>query len=124
MGHRVPTQTPASASVDCASRAACGRPFDYYCRRCPEKVCRMSKLPVNSQSLSAIIDAVEDAHFWSRPLSQAQRIKMAKSIAARLDQPHAYARTFALFDVERRNGWKLFTGERVQSAAARHIAGE
>jgi hypothetical protein len=38
--------------------------------------------------------------------------------------PGAYANTFALTEAEKKAGFRLFTGERVTNAAARHIAGE
>jgi len=57
-------------------------------------------------------------------LSRADREEIAEWIAARHGKPGAYANTFAGFDVERRDGIRLFTGERVSSASARHLLGQ
>jgi hypothetical protein len=38
--------------------------------------------------------------------------------------PGAYANTFAGFEGERKRGIRLYTGERINSASARHILGE
>src|SRR5437762_2263255 len=79
---------------------------------------------INSSSLAGTIDAVNDANFWGRTIPTTTRRAATRWILSRFGLPHAYAGTFALFDRERQEGYKLFTGERVQSAAARHIAGE
>ncbi len=79
---------------------------------------------IKPTSLAATLDAVGDAFFWKKPVASNARTQAATWIAERFGEPHAYADTFALFDDERKIGWKLFTGERVQSAAARHVAGE
>lgn len=75
-------------------------------------------------ALSTTIDNVHQAFFERRALSKAQREEAARWIAARQGLPHAYANTFALSDAERRAGVQVFTGERMTSASARHIAGE
>jgi hypothetical protein len=75
-------------------------------------------------SLSETIDAANSAVFWSRDISSRERAAMADIISASQGQPGAYADTFALSSRERTQGIRLFTGERVTSAAARHITGE
>jgi hypothetical protein len=71
-----------------------------------------------------LIDAVNEAHFWSRDMTAARRDQLARAIAARQGLPGAYGGVFALTEAEQRDGIVLFTGERATSAAARHIAGE
>lgn len=75
-------------------------------------------------TLSKTIDNVHRAFFERSPLSKAQREQAARWIAERQGLPHAYANTFALSDAERKAGIQVFTGERMTSASARHIAGE
>jgi hypothetical protein len=77
-----------------------------------------------SDSLMALVDEVNDAHFWGRSLPADRRKILAGAIARRQGAAGAYAATFALSPAERTGGIKLFTGEPTQSAAARHIAGE
>jgi hypothetical protein len=75
-------------------------------------------------TLSQTIDNVHDAFFEGRSLSRRQREEAGRWIAARQGLPHAYASTFALSAAERKAGIQVFTGERMTSASARHIAGE
>ncbi|HEY7089428.1 MAG TPA: hypothetical protein VH518_15125 [Tepidisphaeraceae bacterium] len=75
-------------------------------------------------SLSATIDAANAMAFWNRDISTRDRAAMAGAIAATRGQVGAYANTFALSARERKQGVRLFTGERVTNAAARHITGE
>jgi hypothetical protein len=75
-------------------------------------------------TLSQTIDRVHQAFFDQRKLSRAQREEAGHSIAERQGLPHAYAGMFALSDAERKTGIQVFTGERMTSASARHIAGE
>lgn len=53
-----------------------------------------------------------------------ERVRVARWIASRQGERGAYANTFAAFPSERERGIRLFTGERVTSASARHILGE
>src|SRR6266498_2681342 len=80
--------------------------------------------PMATNNLANIIDSVNDAFFWNRDIAKNERLAIARQIADRQGQRGAYADTFALFDHERRDGIRLFTGEPTKSAAARHIAGE
>lgn len=75
-------------------------------------------------SLSRTVDGVNEAVFCGRKLSAAERNEAAEWIASRHCVPGTYARMFGLFPYERSQGIRLFTGERVTNAAARHIAGE
>jgi len=77
-----------------------------------------------TRSLGETLNNVHDACFFSRRTTAAQRKEAAEWIASRHGQAGAYANTFALLPAERRDGIRLFTGERVTSAAARHIAGQ
>jgi hypothetical protein len=79
---------------------------------------------VHAGSLSETVAAIEERVFWGKTIEVRERAGAARWLAARQGLPGAYAGTFALFDAERRDGVKLFTGERVKSAAARHIMGE
>jgi hypothetical protein len=53
-----------------------------------------------------------------------ERRELAGWIAARQGLPGAYGELFAGFGAERTSGIRLFTGERITSASARHILGE
>jgi hypothetical protein len=75
-------------------------------------------------SLSQTVDAINAAQFDGRRLAAAERGDAARWIAARQGLPGCYAGTFAGFPAERSNGIRLFTGERIASASARHILGE
>jgi hypothetical protein len=75
-------------------------------------------------SLAAVIDEVNEAYFINRTLSKGDRLRLARHIAARQGQSHAYAATFALFEHEIKRGISLFTGDRATNASAKHIAGE
>ena len=79
---------------------------------------------VHAGSLSGTVAAVEEHVFWGKSIRAKERDEVARWLAGRQGLPGAYAGTFALFDSERRDGVRLFTGERVKSAAARHIMGE
>lgn len=79
---------------------------------------------IDEHSLSATIDAVNQALFDQRKLSAAERKRTARWLAARQGLPGAYGDTFAGFEGEFEKGIVLFTGERIASASARHILGE
>jgi len=76
------------------------------------------------RDLSTTVDNVHAAFFAGARPGKAQREEAAVWIAARQGLPGAYAHTFALFDAEKKAGTVVFTGERMTSASARHIAGE
>ena len=82
---------------------------------------------IHPQSLSETLNAVEEAIFYKKvPITATLREKTAAWIAGRQGLPEAYRGTFALFEEERGTGGtvRVFTGERVKCAAARHIMGE
>src|SRR5262245_61133219 len=79
---------------------------------------------IRADSLSGTVDAVHGAIADGAKLSARDRKEVARWIAARQGLPGAYADTFAGFEAEQRRGIRLFTGERVNSASARHILGE
>lgn len=79
---------------------------------------------IHTKSLSDTVDAVNEAIASGQKISAIDRKAAARWIAARQGLPGAYANTFAGFESERKNGIKLFTGERITSASARHILGE
>lgn len=79
---------------------------------------------ISAGSLGETVDAANEVLFFGRRISAGEREATARWIAGRHGQPHAYANTFALVPQELGQGIRLFTGERVRSAAARHIIGE
>ena len=79
---------------------------------------------INTASLSQTTDAINAAYFEDHPLEAAERRQAAQWIAARQGLAGSYGGTFAGFPSERADGIVLFTGERIQSASARHILGE
>ncbi len=80
---------------------------------------------MRSDSLAATLDAVNDALFFGRRLSDADRREAADWIAARQGLPGSYHGMFAPTESDRRGGIQLFTGERVATrAATAHILGE
>jgi hypothetical protein len=83
----------------------------------------MSRL-IHKNSLSETVDAVNEAFFFGLMIPSKERRDVARWIAARQGLPGAYGELFAGFDAERTTGIRLFTGERITSASARHILGE
>jgi hypothetical protein len=79
---------------------------------------------IRANSLSATVDAVNEAIASGQKISASDRKAVARWIASRQGLPGAYAGTFAGFEPERKQGIQLFTGERITSASARHILGE
>ena len=79
---------------------------------------------IHKTSLSETVDAIHEARFEGRALGADERKQAALWIAARQGLPGAYGDTFAGFPHERSKGIVLFTGERINSASARHILGE
>ena len=77
---------------------------------------------VDSASLAATVDALSDAFFHTRVLSVAQRRAAASWIASRQGLPGSYAGAFAATAKDAREGYRLFTGERVSPGpGAAHI---
>lgn len=80
---------------------------------------------VNTESLAEAIDAVNDAFFHRRFLTQPIRKELVGWIAQRRGRPGAYAGMFAPTDEDLCNGIRVYTGELVRSGAAiGHILGE
>jgi len=75
---------------------------------------------VDTETLGAAVDSINEALFFGRRIPSAE----ARWIASRQGLPRAYAGTFALTDAERTVGIRVFTGERMDCASARHIIGE
>lgn len=85
----------------------------------------MSRQPlVRAGSLSETVGAVGDAIASGVEISATERKTVARWIASRQGLPGAYANTFAGFEQEQQRGIRLYSGERVSSASARHILGE
>jgi hypothetical protein len=79
---------------------------------------------IHPTSLAETVDAIHEAAFDGRAIAADERKHAALWIAARQGLPGAYGDTFAGFPHERSKGIVLFTGERINSASARHILGE
>ena len=80
---------------------------------------------VDTQSLAATVDAVNEAVFFGRKLRKAQRTGAAKWIAARQGLPGSYAGMFAPTERDRQEGIRFFTGEWLRTrAGAAHVLGE
>ena len=80
---------------------------------------------VNTESLGKTLDAVNDALFYGRRLTERNRAKLAGWIAQRRGKPGSYAGMFAPTDEDLCHGVRVYTGEMVKSGAAiRHILGE
>ena len=79
---------------------------------------------IHQSSLSETVDAVNEAVFFGHAMSAKNRRHAARWIAARQGLPGVYGELFAGFAPELASGIRLFTGERVTSASARHILGE
>src|SRR5262245_45216912 len=79
---------------------------------------------LHPRSLSATVDSVNEAFFFGETIPTAERREIASWIAARQAMPGAYGQLFAGFEPERTKGIRVFTGERITSASARHILGE
>ena len=79
---------------------------------------------VHKDSLSKTVDAVNEAFFFGKTIPAPERRAVARWIASRQGLPGAYGGLFAGFASERTAGIRVFTGERITSASARHILGE
>lgn len=79
---------------------------------------------IHRTSLSKTVDAVNEAFFLGKTMPAADRREVARWIAARHAVPGAYGKLFGGFPTERESGIRVFTGERITSASARHILGE
>ena len=80
---------------------------------------------INPNSLAMTLDAVNEAFFYGRHLSNLQREQAAKWIADRQGRPNSYANMFAPTENDLKEGVRVFTGEKLRSGASiRHILGE
>ena len=80
---------------------------------------------LNETSLAETIDAINEAVFFGRKLSKADKVKTAGWIAGRFGQPNSYSGLFAPTANDMKTGIKVFTGEPVKSrAGSSHIIGE
>src|SRR5262245_37523512 len=79
---------------------------------------------IHRQSLSATVDAVNEAFFFGKTIPATERREVARWIASRHAVPGTYGKLFGGFPAERESGIRVFTGERMTSASARHILGE
>ena len=80
---------------------------------------------VNKQSLNATLDAIDEAFFFDRRLSKADRVEAARWIAGRQGLPGSYHGMFAPTkrDVER--GFQAFTGDRMRTrVGTAHVLSE
>lgn len=78
-----------------------------------------------ADSLSQTVDAINDAFFFGRIISNAENNKTARWLASRQGALFSYANLYAPTDRDRQEGLQLFTGERINSrAGAAHILGE
>lgn len=77
------------------------------------------------RSLGRTLEAVNDALFFGRKLTKADRLAAARWIARRQGLPGSYACMFAPTEADFRNGSRVFTGERLSTrAGTAHILGE
>jgi hypothetical protein len=80
---------------------------------------------VRTESLAETLDALNDALFCQRRLTEPNRKELALWIALRRGKPGSYAGMFAPTDEDLRNGVRVYTGELVRSGAAiGHVLGE
>ena len=80
---------------------------------------------LNSRSLAATLDSVNDALFFGRRVPKDEARRVARWLAGRKGLPGSYAGMFAPTTRDFSRGIKLFTGERITSGAATgHILGE
>ena len=80
---------------------------------------------VNTKSLAATLDSLNDAFFFEKRLSSGERTKAAQWIASRQGLAGSYRGMFAPTRGDFRQGIRVFTGEIVKSGAATaHILGE
>ncbi len=80
---------------------------------------------VESGSLAATVDNVNDSYFYGKEPSKAEREKAAKWIASRQGLRGSYAGMFAPTEKDFEQGMRVFTGERIRSGAGTgHVLGE
>jgi len=80
---------------------------------------------IHENSLALTLDALNEAFFYKKSLSEPEKKQVAQWIAGRQGKPGAYANMFAPTASDFTGGVRLFTGERLNSrAATAHILGE
>ena len=75
-------------------------------------------------TLAAAVDFLNEAQFYGRKLSRAEQDAAASYIASRQGVERAKHGSFGLTAAERATGIRVFTGELMTYASARHIIGE
>lgn len=75
-------------------------------------------------TLDAAVDYLNDVQFYGRETARAEVEAAASYIASRQGSERAYAGSFGLTAAERATGIRVFTGEHLTSASARHVIGE
>ena len=80
---------------------------------------------IHPRSLGRTLEAVNDALFFARRVTRADRLAAARWIASRQGMPGSYAGMFAPTEADFRNGSRVFTGERLSTRiGTAHILGE
>ncbi|MBN1919108.1 MAG: hypothetical protein JW889_14475 [Verrucomicrobia bacterium] len=80
---------------------------------------------MDTQSLNATLDAVNDARFHGLRLSKAERVEAARWITGRQDLAGSYHGMFAPTDRDFERGLRLFTGEVMRTrAGTAHVLSE
>jgi len=79
----------------------------------------------DTASLGVIVDALDDAMFFGRPIPAHEREEAARWIASRQGLRGAYRGMFAPTQHDFANGIRVFTGERIIThAGTAHVLGE
>jgi hypothetical protein len=80
---------------------------------------------VNTQSLNATLDALDETFFTGRRLNRADRVEAARWIAGRQGLPGSYSSMFAPTARDFATGIRFFTGEKLPTrAGTAHVLGE
>jgi hypothetical protein len=80
---------------------------------------------INPESLGSTLDALNDALFFGRTMSDSEKLDVARWIGGRQGLPRAYAGMFAPTPADFDRGATMFTGEVIRTrAGASHILGE
>lgn len=75
--------------------------------------------------MALTLDALNDAFFHGRTISESEKLETAKWIAGRYGQPFAYAGMFAPCGMDYAAGIRAYTGERISSGESiGHVLGE
>ncbi len=79
---------------------------------------------VLKSSLSETLDRLNEALFYGRDIPAGEKKEAALWIAGRQGLPGAYRDSFAITPQDEKEGARVFTGEKMTHASARHIMGE